>query len=336
MSSASNATGSGRETASAPDGAASETAPPATGVLLGFVGVLAFSFSLPATRLAVEDLDPWFVAFGRAAVAAVLAAVVLAATKAKRPTRAQLKSLVLVAAGVVFGFPIFTSFALEDRTAAHSAVVIGLLPIATAVFAVARAHERPTRAFWAAALTGTASVLLFAATAGAGGPQLSDLLLLGAVVSAGLGYAEGGRLSRELGGAQTICWALVIALPLTLPVSVATVGPADTTSWLGFAYNAGVSMFLGFFAWYAGLARGGVAKIGQVQLAQPILTLALSAAILGESVSAATIGAAVFVLASVAATQRARVRQDPPPCRSTPPPSARRSPPRPTPSAARR
>jgi drug/metabolite transporter (DMT)-like permease len=306
------------------------------GFLLGFLGVLAFSFSLPATRLAVEDLDPWFVAFGRAAVAAIPAALVLAVTKAPRPTAPQLRSLVIVAAGVAVGFPVFTSLALQDRTSAHAAVVIGVLPIATAIFAVVRAHERPTRRFWAAAGLGTVAVLLFAATQGAGGPQTSDLLLIGSVVTAGLGYAEGGRLARELGGATTICWALVICLPLTLPVALATTGEAGAVPWLGFAYNALFSMFLGFFAWYAGLARGGVAKIGQVQLAQPILTLAWSAALLGESVGPATIGAALLVLVSVAATQRARVRQDPAPCRSTPQPSERASPLRPMPSAGRR
>ena len=311
MTTTSNATARGGET---------RVLPP--GFLLGLVGVAAFSFSIPATRLAVEDLDPWFVAFGRAAVAAILSAIYLAVTRAPRPTREQVRSLMLVGLGVAIGFPVFTSLALQDRTAAHAGVVIGLLPIATAMFAVLRAHERPTLRFWLSALAGTAAVLLFAATQGAGGPQLSDLLLLGAVATAGLGYAEGGSLSRTLGGAQTICWALVICFPLTAPIAIATVGPADAVPWLGFSYNAVVSMFLGFFAWYAGLARGGVAKIGQVQLAQPLMTLAWAALLLGEQVTLATLGAAVLVLASVAATQRARVRQDPAPCRSTPKPSA--------------
>jgi drug/metabolite transporter (DMT)-like permease len=333
MRTRSNATGPAEET---PGRAltARRTAP--AGFALGFVGVLAFSFSLPATRLAVEDLDPWFVAFGRAAVAGVLAGAYLLATRAARPTMSQLRSLVVVAAGVAIGFPLFTSLALQDRTSAHAAVVIGLLPIATAIFAVLRAQERPTVRFWVSAVAGTVSVLLFAATAGAGGPQLSDLLLLGAVVSAGLGYAEGAALSRTLGGPVTISWAVVVSLPLTLPIAAATGGPAGAVPWLGFAYNAVVSMYLGFFAWYAGLARGGVAKIGQVQLAQPILTLGWAALLLGERVTLATLGAALLVLASVAATQRSRVRQDAAPCRSRPKPSASPMPPRPTPSAARR
>ena len=304
--------------------------------MLGFVGVLAFSFSLPATRLAVEDLDAWFVAFGRAAVAAVFAAVYLAVKRAQRPTLRQVRSLVVVAAGVVVGFPLFSSLALRDRTSAHAAVVIGLLPIATAIFAVLRSGERPTRRFWASAVAGTLAVLLFAATAGAGGPQLSDLLLLGAVASAGLGYAEGATLSRVLGGPATISWALIVALPLTVPIAVLTSGSGGGTAWLGFAYTAVISMYLGFFAWYAGLARGGVAKIGQVQLAQPLMTLGWSALLLGERVTLLTAGAAVLVLVSVAATQRSRVGQDPATCRSRPKPSASPIPPPPTPSAARR
>jgi len=284
-----------------------------SGITLGGLGILGFSFSLPATKLAVEGLDPWFVAFGRAVAAAALAALVLAAVRAPRPTRAQLRSLVVVALGVVLGFPLFTSLALEDRTSAHAAVVIAVLPIATALFAVARAGERPSPRFWLAALAGAATVLLFAISAGAGALRTSDLYLLAAVVLCGLGYAEGGMLARTLGGARTICWALLVALPVTLPVAlVAGVDPgAGTTAWLGFAYVSVVSMFLGFFAWYAGLARGGVARVGQVQLAQPVLTLGWAALVLGEPVGLLTAGAAVLVLASVAATQRARVASVP-------------------------
>jgi drug/metabolite transporter (DMT)-like permease len=252
---------------------------------LGALGILGFSFSLPATKLAVADLDPWFVAFGRALVAAVLAALVLGATRAPRPTARQVRSLVVVAVGVVVGFPLFTSLALEDRESAQAAVVIALLPISTALFAVLRAGERPSPAFWLAALAGTATVLLFAVTAGAGDLRASDGYLLLAVVLCGLGYAEGGALARELGGAQTICWALLVALPVTVPVTlVAGADPAGATAWLGFAYVSVISMFLGFFAWYAGLARGGVARVGQVQLAQPVLTLLWSALVLGEAV----------------------------------------------------
>jgi drug/metabolite transporter (DMT)-like permease len=288
------------------------TLPP--GLVLGALGVLAFSFSLPATRLAVADLDPWFVAFGRAAVAGVLSAAVLSAGRAPRPTAAQWRALVLVAMGVVVGFPLLTSLALHDLPASHGAVVVGLLPAATAVAAVALAGERPSAAFWAAGGAGLAAVVAFAATRGGGGLETGDLELLGGVVLCAIGYAEGGRLSRDLGGARTICWALVLSLPVTVAVAAATAGGgahASATAWLGFAYVSVISMFLGFFAWYAGLARGGVAKIGQVQLAQGVLTLVWSALILGEHVGLATAAAAVAVLASVVATQRTRVEPAP-------------------------
>jgi drug/metabolite transporter (DMT)-like permease len=287
----------------------------APGVALGTLGILGFSFSLPATRLAVADLDPWFIAFGRATVAAALAAVYLRATHAPRPTRAQVRSLVIAAAGVVVGFPLFTSLALQTQTAAHGAVVIAFLPAATAVAAVLRAGEHPSRRFWLASAAGLVTVLAFVvgsegAELTSAGVQVSDLYLLAATALCAIGYAEGGALSRSLGAARTICWALILSLPVTATVtavSAATAGVhAGTTAWLGFAYVSVVSMFLGFFAWYAGLARGGVARVGQVQLAQPVLTLGWSALLLGESVSALTVLTALLVLASVAATQRAR------------------------------
>jgi drug/metabolite transporter (DMT)-like permease len=285
------------------------------GVVLGSLGILGFSFSFPATRLAVAGLDPWLVAFGRATVAAVLAAAYLVATRAPRPARAQVGSLAIVALGVVVGFPLFSSLALEGETAAHGAVVIAFLPAATAVAAVLRAGERPSKRFWAASAAGLVAVLAFVAiSAGAdlrgSGPRTADLFLLGATGLCAMGYAEGGALSRGLGAANTICWALVIAAPVTASVAVtaaATTGlHAGTTAWLGFAYVSAISMFLAFFAWYAGLARGGVAKVGQIQLAQPVLTLVWSALVLGESVGPLTLICALAVLASVAATQRAR------------------------------
>jgi drug/metabolite transporter (DMT)-like permease len=275
----------------------------------GALGVLAFSFSLPATRLAVRDLDPTFVGLGRALVAAAFAAVLLAATRQPLPARADLPRFALVGAGVVIGFPIFTSLALEHLSSAHASVIVGMLPAATAALAVARAGERPPRSFWAAAAAGLAAVLAFAATQGAHGLETADLLVLAAVALAALGYAEGGALSRTYGGWQVICWALVLTAPvLVVPVAIAARHgvAAGAVAWLGFAYVALVSMFLGFFAWYRGLALGGVAKIGQIQLAQPVLTLAWSALILGERVTVAMAVAALTVLGCVLATQRTR------------------------------
>ena len=274
--------------------------------------MLAFSMSLPATRVAVHDLDPWFVAFGRAVGAALLAAAYLCWTRAPRPTPAQWRRLPVVALGVVVGFPLFTSLALTSQTSAHSAVVITVLPAMTAVFAALRGGERPPAVFWAASGGGLVAVLFFLITTGAvhGALTTADLYLLIAVVLCGLGYAEGGALARDLDGARTICWALLLALPVTLPITLVTVvqHPPHTGphGWTAFGYLTAVSMFLGFFAWYAGLARGGIAKVGQIQLAQPVLTLLWSALLLGEPVTPASIGAAAVVLGCVVLTQRTR------------------------------
>jgi drug/metabolite transporter (DMT)-like permease len=285
-------------------------------VLLGLLGVLGFSFTLPATRVAVDGLDPVFVGLGRAAVAAVPAALLLAAWRAPRPDRAALGRLALVALGVVFGFPLLSALALRELTAAHGAVIVGLLPAATAIMAVARAGERPSAGFWMASAAGLAAVLGFAASQGAGLPSSADLLVLGAVALGAVGYAEGAVLARDMGGSRVICWALVLSLPLTLPAGLAgaLIGGVDAPAdaWLGFAYVALVSMFLAFFAWYSALARGGVARIGQVQLVQPLLTLGWAAALLGEHVGPATLGAALAVVACVVATQRTRVGGAPP------------------------
>jgi drug/metabolite transporter (DMT)-like permease len=283
-----------------------------TGTALGALGVLLFSLSLPATRVAVEGLGGWTVAFGRAVGAGLLAVGYLRLTRAPRPTPAQWRRLGLVAAGVVIGFPLFTSLALTVQSAAHGAVVIAALPAVTAVFAVLRAGEQPRPAFWAASAAGLLAVLGFVALSGSvsGAVGRADLFLVLAVLLCGMGYAEGGSVARELGGARTICWALVLALPLTVPVTAVAVlaqpPHADRAGWLGFGYVTVVSMFLGFFAWYAGLARGGVAYVGNVQLAQPVLTLGWSAWLLGEHVPPIAIGAALLVLACVGITLRLR------------------------------
>jgi drug/metabolite transporter (DMT)-like permease len=282
-------------------------------VLWGFLGVLGFSFSLPATRLAVADLDPTFVGLGRALVAAALAGMLLAVRRECVPDRADLPRLALVGIGVVIGFPIFTSLALHHLSSAHSSVIVGLLPAATAAMAVLRAGERPPVAFWAAAAVGLVAVLAFAATQGVSGIEVADLLVLAAVAFAALGYAEGGALSRRYGGWQVICWALVLTAPfLVVPVALAARHGlhAGADAWLGFAYVAVISMFLGFFAWYRGLALGGVARIGQLQLAQPVLTLIWAALILGERITVAMVVAALAVLACVLATQRTRSADD--------------------------
>ena len=284
------------------------------GVLLGALGVLVFSFTLPATRVAVDDLDPTFVGLGRVVVAAAVAGLLLAARREALPPPAIRRRLGIVAVGVVFGFPLFSALALANLSSAHGAVIVGLLPAATAVMAVLRAGERPSPAFWAASAAGLVAVLAFAASQGAGLLNTADVLILIAVALAAIGYAEGGALAREIGGWRVICWALVLFGPLVMPavaVAIAQDGlSAGPVEWLCFAYVALFSQLFGFFAWYRGLALGGVAQIGQIQLAQPLLTFVWSAALLGERIGLATLAAAVFVLASVAVTQRTRVYRD--------------------------
>jgi drug/metabolite transporter (DMT)-like permease len=300
-------------------------APPVTqaaGLVLGMLGIVAFSFSFPSAKLALEGFDPWLVAFGRAAVAGLLAVAYVAAVRAPRPSASQWRRLAIVATGVIVGFPLFTSLALVTSDAAHGAVVIAVLPAATALAAVVRAGERPGPAFWLAAGAGLAVVLAFVVQQAEGAVTAADAFLLIGTALCALGYAEGGALARELGGARTISWALVLSLPLTIPVTlvVTLITPPhpDAVAWLGFGYQAVVSMFLGFFAWYAGLARGGVARVGQIQLSQPLLSLLLAALVLGEALSPVMLIAGVGVLACVAATQRARVTVRPPRTRAEP------------------
>jgi drug/metabolite transporter (DMT)-like permease len=278
------------------------------GLAWGFVGVASFSLTLPATRIAVAGLDPVFVGLGRAIVAAMLAAIVLVATRTPWPGWRLLPRLALVAGGVIVGFPLFSALAMRQVPASHGAVIIGLLPLATALAAAWLAHERPSRAFWWSAAFGSAVVVAFAFWQGGGNPQPADGLLALAAISAALGYAEGGRLARSLGGWQVISWALVLAAPFvllpTLLAADARLASATPAEWAGFAYVSVISMFLGFFAWYRGLALGGIAAVGQVQLLQPFLTIFASAWLLGEAVDPATFVAAALVIASIAMGRR--------------------------------
>lgn len=288
--------------------------PVTQGLFYGALGVAAFSFALPATRVAVAELDATFVGLGRALVAGALAGALLLLLRERVPRRDQLGRIALVAAGVVFGFPLLMALALRDVPSAHGAVIVGLLPAATAVMAVLRAGERPSKAFWFASTIGLVCVVLFAVVEGAGALRAADLYAIAAVLLGAVGYAEGGALAREIGGWRVISWALVLSVPVLPVVAVALLrtGPIDglsgsVSAWLGFAYVSVFSMLLGFFAWYRGLAEGGVARVSQVQLSQPVLTLIWSTLLLGEQVGILTVLAAALVLASVALTQRTRV-----------------------------
>ena len=287
------------------------------GLLLGALGVLAFSLTLPATRVAVPELGGTVVGLGRALVAAVLAGVLLAVRRERLPERRHWLRLALISGGMVVGFPLLSALALRDMPASHGAVLVGLLPAATAVAAVFRARERPSVTFWLASAAGLAAVLAFAAAQGAGRPTAGDGLVLLAVAAAAVGYAEAGALSRELGGWRVLCWVLVLSAPVLLPfvaLSVdARVLAASPRAWAGFAYVSAVSMFLGCFAWYRGLALAGVARVSQLQLLQPLLTLGWSALLLGEPVGRGTLGAALLVLGCVLASARSRIQRLPAP-----------------------
>jgi drug/metabolite transporter (DMT)-like permease len=284
------------------------------GLAWGLLGVTAFSFTVPFTRVAAHDgLSPLFVGAGRAVVAAVLATVCLVATRQRRPVGGQWWRLAVVAGGVVAGFPLLTSYALTQAPASHGAVVIGLLPAATAATAVLRGKEHVAARFWVSAAAGALAVVTFAGMQNGGLGQLhwADLLLVGAVIAAAVGYAEGGLLARELGAWQTVSWALVLAAPLMVALTVVSVtsepAAASTTQWLAFAYLACVSMFLGFFAWYRGLAIGPMAQVSQVQLVQPVLSILWATLLLRERVGWATLVGGVVVVACARSAVRTRL-----------------------------
>ncbi|TCU57924.1 EamA-like transporter family protein [Novosphingobium sp. PhB57] len=274
----------------------------------GLLGVIIFSGSLPATRVAVSDMSPLFVTSARAVIAALLGAFFLVVLRQSRPAREDVPSLAIVAIGVVAGFPLLTGLALQHITAAHSVVFVGMLPLSTAIFGVLRGGERPKPAFWLFSTMGGAAIAGFALRSGGGGSGTGDLLMVAAIVLCGLGYAEGARLARRLGGWQVISWALLIALPIMALVAVAA-RPASWSgigfsAWLGFGYVAVFSMMLGFVFWYRGLALGGIAGVGQLQLLQPFLGLVLAGAVLGETVGWPMIASAAFVILCVAGAKR--------------------------------
>ena len=288
------------------------------GVLWGLLGILTFSFTLPFTRIAVATINPFFMTTGRAALAALFALIVFAVVRPQRPKKNQVMRLIIVAAGVVIGFPLFTSLALQSVPSAHGTVVIALLPAVTALFVVIRTGERPSFLFWGASIAGAIAVIAFLALSnGFSGFSLPDIFLVLAVISAAIGYTEGGLLSRELGSWQTICWALIISLPVMAPLTAVNfvIAPLshDPIAWLCFLYTALFCMFLGFFAWYRGLAIGPMTSVSQVQLSQPVFTLIWSTLILGEVLTPEILigGAVIIALAFIAV--RARVKTISPP-----------------------
>jgi len=285
----------------------------------GLLGVMTFAVTLPVTRLAVgtpEDphLSGLFVAMGRAAVAGVLSILYLWYTKAPWPQTSQFKGLGLVALGVVFGFPLFTSLTMRHVEATHASVITGVLPLATAALAALMNRQRPSLGFWMCAITGTSLVVSFALLrSGQTGLHLqwADVLLLCAMAFAAVGYAWGSRMSRSMGAEQVICWALVISMPVTAPLawwSQPTLA-VPWSAWAGFAYVCLFSMWLGFFAWYRGLAMGGTVRVSQIQLLQPFLGMLVAIPVLGESLDALTVGFGLAVVATVFISRKMAVHR---------------------------
>ncbi len=279
------------------------------GLWLGLLGVAIFALTLPMTRLAVGTPDAplmsgVFIALGRAVVAGALSAVFLLATRAPLPSKSQWKPLALVAAGVVFGFPLCTSIAMRHVEAVHASVIVGVLPLATAAVGAWLHSQRPSLGFWICAATGTALVIVFAVIkSGASGLTISpaDALLLLAMACAAIGYGYGAKLSQTMRAEHVICWALVLSLPLTVPLA-ALQWPQTAikpVAWWAFAYVAVFSMWLGFFAWYRGLALGGTVRVSQVQLVQPFLSMLFAVPLLGETLDALTVGFGLAVIAVV-------------------------------------
>lgn len=274
----------------------------------GLLGVVIFSGSLPATRIAVVDFTPLFLTSARAVIAALLGAVFLIALRQAKPSRADLIPLAIVATGVVIGFPLLTGFALRHITSAHSIVFVGLLPLATAIFGVMRGGERPRPAFWLFSTIGAVSVAGFAFYQSGGGSLAGDMLMIAAILLCGLGYAEGATLSRRLGGWQVISWALLLSLPLMILIAVLSAPtswePVGWRAWAGLGYVSIFSMMLGFVFWYRGLALGGIAGVGQLQLLQPCFGLLLAALVLGEPVAGSMIASTIAVILCVAGAKR--------------------------------
>ncbi|WBQ02313.1 DMT family transporter [Kribbella sp. CA-293567] len=281
-----------------------------TGTLLATLGVVAFSLSFPATVWALDGFGPWTSTGVRGSLAGLLAAICLFVARVPVPGREHWPGLLTVAGGCVIGFPLLTTLALQTSSTAHSAVVIGILPLATAVCSAFLTGRRPSPVFWAAACAGAAAVAAFTLLQSHGLPTLGDAYLFGALLLCAAGYAQGGRLASHIPGWQVIAWGVVAALPVSAAVAALALPhePVHLTSKAvaGMAYIAAISQFGGFMAWYRGMALIGVPKASQLQLAQPLMTLAWAVLLMGEHLSPLALVTALVVLACIATTQRSR------------------------------
>ncbi len=278
------------------------------GMLLGLIGVLVFSFTLPVTRLIVPFMDPIFLGLGRSVIAGIVAVIILIALKQPLPTKRQAGLLLLTACGVVWGFPILSALGMQTVPASHGSVVTGLLPILTVIFATFITHERPSIGFWIAAFVGAALVIGFSLIKGGAELHRGDLYLFGSSIIGGMGYAVGGKVSKEIGGWQVICWALVLSFPITA-TGAWLLRPDDIFSfpsyvYPSFLYLALASQLFGFFFWNRGLVLGGISRVSQIQLLQPFLSIIAAIVVLGESVDVMTYGFAFAVILTIAVSRK--------------------------------
>lgn len=278
------------------------------GWINGFIGMLIFSGSLPATKAAVSGFDPLFLTAARATIAGLLSLAMLLLYKEKLPTFKQWISLTVVSLGVVVGFPLLTAIALQEITSAHSLVFLALLPLSTAIFAVIRGGEKPRPIFWFFSIIGSLLVMGYAISQGGASSISADLLMIASVIVCGLGYAEGATLTRALGGWQVICWALIVSLPpmlilsfILMPEDLATI---SISAWVGLGYVSLFSMLIGFIFWYKGLSQGGIAAVGQLQLLQPFFGLGFAAVLLHESVNLLMLLVTIGVIFCVAGSRK--------------------------------
>ena len=283
------------------------------GMLIGFIGILIFSLTLPVSKIAVLSFDPYFIAFGRATLAGMLALVYLLYKKEIMPSKADFTKFVVIALGVIYGFPIFTTVAMTEGSSSHGAVILGMMPLATTVIGVIRFKERPSLGFWLVSLLGAALVVIYALLKSSGSFTYIDGLLVLGGISAAVGYVEGGELSRKINPRSVISWALVISLPVNIVMSYFTFNTqyihASPIAWTSFIYLSLFSMFIGFFFWYEGLAIGGIARVSQVQLTQPFCTLVVASILLGDALTIMNLVFAFLVVSTVILGKRMLVKR---------------------------
>jgi drug/metabolite transporter (DMT)-like permease len=283
------------------------------GMLIGFIGILIFSLTLPVSKIAVLSFNPYFIAFGRAMLAGLVALAYLLYKKEPLPSKIDFLKFVVIALGVVFGFPIFTTIAMVEGSSSHGAVILGMMPLASTVIGVIRFKERPSLGFWLVSLVGAGLVVVYALLKSSGDFTYIDGLLVVGGICACVGYVEGGELSRKINPRVVISWALVISLPITIIMSYFTFNPqyihVGPIAWTSFLYLSLFSMFIGFFFWYEGLAIGGIARVSQVQLTQPFCTLVVASILLGDSLTIMNLVFAFLVVSTVILGKRMLIKR---------------------------